>query len=733
MKQNHFIKCTFSNLRFTSKPEKEQAKTIQFDLKPTDISIEELAEALVHGASFRPAVLYGRKKTDWKEQQLFGLDFDHNTTIEEKYQKAIQLGIVPCFLYTTFSHSEKEPKFRMLFCNDRIITDGNYRDKLQATLMGIMEDADPVCFNRDRLFYGGRGEEVLHPDYNARIHAETIIEKYWKEEFTVFLSGNKGKKDVRCKKKSENEKLITWMNGLQRDNLFDNPKKDSITVRNNVDAISTRNISLLQERLGLKGDKVNTDRRRYSLLVFTQSPEEEKEDKNGNEIYQFQSEAEMYNYINSIDLQEYLGVSSDTFCCILPTHEDNRPSAHIYITDDGTQIYKCFGCNQARTIISITEQLAHCKRSEAIDFIKKVYKIDYKPSEWVEKQRQLMIDSALYLDSEEFKETFPQINKLIRTRKTDIQKILMHMTKYINNGLELEGKPLFFASLTSLMKVCERNSKPKMSQSITLFTLLNMLNKVELNSIPEEELKKAKHISAKYGFQKVVNFYQVEEYGFETLEDSEKIAATLLENNITLKGLSREYILRTFGIATADKVYPQYKFENRQGTSEKSDYLTGEIALQILETIQRQGYFFEKEVNHNGKIGTQWKKSIQEILDCYGLQRVKLNKELKEKYHIESKGYPYIIIEDPTFEIQEQNKENTNLCVKHESLEKRNNELEIEKEFVLKETDGLSKKEENKIDASKEAKFLKSNPFLSIPKIDELEHKIDSMNIGKIE
>lgn len=354
----------------------------------------------------------------------------------------------------------------------------------------------------------------------------------------------------------------------------------------------------------------------------------------------------MYEYINSIDLQEYLGVPDGTFRCILPKHEDTKPSAHIYITDDGTQIYKCFGYNQARTIVSITEQLAHCRRSEAINFIKKVYKIDYKPSEWVEQQRQLMIDSALYLDSEEFKETFPQINKLVRTRKTDIQKILMHMTKYISDGLQLDGKPLFFSSITNLMKVCERSSKPKMSQSITLFALLNMLNKVELNCIPEEELNKAKHISAKYGFKKIVNFYQVEEYGFTTLEDSEKIAGTLIENNISLKGLSREYILRTFGIQVADRVFPQYKHENRLGTSAKSDYLTGEIAAVVLNTIKEQGYIFERDININGAIGTQWKKSIQEILDSYGLRKVKLNKDLKEKYGILGNGYPNIIIGD---------------------------------------------------------------------------------------
>ena len=628
------IKCMYFNHRFKDKPQGKQCGWVQKSLTQVNITIENLADALVHGASFKPGVLAGGNKAEnWIEQQLFGLDFDDGIKIKEAYNKVISLGITPCFMYTTFSHKEEHHKFRMIFCNDTVITDGNIRDKLQATLMGTIGGIDEVCFNRDRLFFGGKGHTVLYPDYDTRINAESIIEKYWNDDFEQYISNAKPK----SKKKKDSTAA-----GIKNK---DRKSKNIIVYEDNTDAISTLNIPLLQERLGIKGDLIGTDRRRYSLLVPTQSPEAEKSGRCENGVYQFQSEAEMYNYINSIDLQEYLGVPSGTFCCIFPTHEDNKPSAHIYITDDGTQIYKCFGCNQARTIISITEQLAHCKRSEAINFIKRVYGIDYKPSEWVEQQRQLMIDSALYLDSEEFKETFPQINKLIRTRKADIQKILMHMTKYISDGLQLDGKPLFFASLTSLMKVCERNSKPKMSQSITLFALLNMLNKVELNCIPEDELKKAKQISAKYGFKKIVNFYQIEEYGFTTLEDSEKIAATLLDNNMTLKGLSREYILRTFGVDLADKVYPQFKFENRQGTSAKSDYLTGEIALVVLETIKDQGYIFERNVNLNGTIGTQWKKSIQEILNSYGLRRVKLNKELKEKYGIKTNGYPCIIIE----------------------------------------------------------------------------------------
>ena len=517
----------------------------------------------------------------------------------------------------------------MIFCNDTVITDGDLRDKLQATLMGVIGGIDKVCFNRDRLFFGGKGKTAIHADYQARINAEDIIGWYWHDDFEQYISGAKSKKKTALKKrkdKSDTDKEYT---------VFDD----------NTDAISTLNVELLQERLGINEDKSDTDRRRYSLLVSPQSPNAENNNIIDG-IYQFPSEAELYRYINSLDLYEYLGVPDGTFCCILPTHEDDKPSAHIYTTDDGTQIYKCFGCNQARTIISITEQLAHCKRSEAINFIKKVYKIDYKPSEWVERQRQLMIDSATYLNSEEFKETFPQINKLIRTRKSDIQNILMHMTKHISDGLQHEGKPLFFASLPSLMKICEKKDKTKMSQSITLFALLNMLNKVDLNCVPEEELKKAKQISAKYGFKKLVNFYQVEEYGYTTLENSEKIAGTLLDNNITLKGLSREYILRTFGTELADKVYPQYKFENKQGTSAKSDNLTINLSVAVLNAIKAQGYMFERDVNLNGAIGTQWNKSIQEILDSYGLKKVKLNKELKEKYNIECSGYPCIIIED---------------------------------------------------------------------------------------
>ena len=102
--------------------------------------------------------------------------------IEDTYNKVISLGITPCFMYTTFSHKEEHHKFRMIFCNDTVITDGNIRDRLQATLMGIIGGIDEVSFNRDRLFFGGKGQVVLHPDYEARINLQDYLKALYYEE-----------------------------------------------------------------------------------------------------------------------------------------------------------------------------------------------------------------------------------------------------------------------------------------------------------------------------------------------------------------------------------------------------------------------------------------------------------------------------------------------------------------------------------------------------------------------
>lgn len=110
--------------------------------------------------------------------------------------------------------------------------------------------------------------------------------------------------------------------------------------------------------------------------------------------------------------------------------------------------------------------------------------------------------------------------------------------------------------------------------------------------------------------------------------------------NFTLKGLSREYILRTFSPALANKVYPQYERENR-GHTVKSEEHTLEIAQCILYLIDEKGFAAEKEVVRMlgnkyayDQTELQIKKSLQEILLSYGLVKVKASKANKDRYNV---------------------------------------------------------------------------------------------------
>jgi hypothetical protein len=162
------------------------------------------------------------------------------------------------------------------------------------------------------------------------------------------------------------------------------------------------------------------------------------------------------------------------------------------------------------------------------------------------------------------------------------------------------------------------------------------MEKIDPAKIPKDQLNKAKHISATYGFKKLTNYYQFNEYGYLLLKQSEEIAKELIEKNISIKGISREYIMRTFGVELADRVFPQYKYVNHKGNgnNNKSNDMTMRITKEMLKVINRQGFILEKNIKVNNTIETQWKKSIQEILDTYDLVRVKATKANREKYNI---------------------------------------------------------------------------------------------------
>ena len=172
------VKVMLDNVQYKDKPQGiEIAKiTNRLEKAQVEVEIKELANRLVRGQTFKPSFLMGKKETDWKEQQLFALDFDKNTTIEAELNRCKELNILPVFAYTSFSHTSEHHKFRLVFCNDEVITDYNTALQLQLTLMQIFSNSDERCKNLSRLYFGGK--ELIYTGYDNRINYSEILNKY---------------------------------------------------------------------------------------------------------------------------------------------------------------------------------------------------------------------------------------------------------------------------------------------------------------------------------------------------------------------------------------------------------------------------------------------------------------------------------------------------------------------------------------------------------------------------
>ena len=582
--------------RWSYKP-KDQMGLIVKRAKITDITLEELADDLVHGASFRPGILIGGKgAANWKRQQVFALDIEHSHTIEEAYKKSISLGLIPCFMYTSFSHTDEDHRFRMVYCADRVIFDGEVRDKLQLALMNAIGGCDTHCTDRNRVFFGGGSGTVLYPNYGARINADEVIREHYRipdPQVPKVRVSQSTPRTFGLKVEDTNVPLIAKLDveGMRA----------AISKHYMLCTHQDRKHNIWCSEVLV--NTINKDITFFEDNIFINSIV-----KNPAEIHHFNSRAELYGFIDSIDMTTYLGVPEGMFNCILPGHEDATPSAHIYTTDTGVQVYKCFGCNEVRTIITITEQLAQCTRKQAFDFLKAVYRVDYQQSEWVTAQREEIDRAIEYLQSDSFCSAYPNIHRVLGYRKKDLLLILNYIKPLINDAMQYNGRPIFSLDIARMMRICQTKDRTKMESSVNMFALLGMLDKLTLNHIPEEPLKRAVDLRKQRKHAKLITFYCVPDYDFMALTERELQAGRLIADGFTLKGMSREYVLRTFGTDEANRVYPQYHRENAGGTSKDSDDRTLALTGMIADAIGENGYILESRLNTRDLMGTQWKR-----------------------------------------------------------------------------------------------------------------------------
>lgn len=178
------IKLLIDDKPYTSKPDSKETACIKIRLaRPEalkEYEINQVIECISKGYTITPAVLKnGTKSENWVQQQLFCLDIDNKAegkivTPEETITLLDDIGIKPFAYHHTFSSSEVQPRFRLLFLLEKPTDNQEEAKFIVKTLIDLIHQADKSCKDISRLFYG-TNKEVKVVDPEARITLEDVI------------------------------------------------------------------------------------------------------------------------------------------------------------------------------------------------------------------------------------------------------------------------------------------------------------------------------------------------------------------------------------------------------------------------------------------------------------------------------------------------------------------------------------------------------------------------------
>lgn len=648
------IECMLDNKKYNNKPQGAEIGKLTNRLvtSQVEISIEELADKLSNGCTFKPSVLNGKKEEDWIQQQLFALDFDHATTIQETLNKCIELNILPCFMYTSFNHLVdkndgygKEERFRLVFCANKIITDYSIAKQLQLTLMNVFNNCDEKCKNLSRLYFGGK--QLIYEGYDNRIDYNEIIARY-----PITIEEKPPKIDTQMSSKPSDT------NGGEKKPQDNNRIYNTHLLSCGEKPLTTQTI----ENKGIEEDRY------YNIKAIRDRNVEYLKNKINNPYIVFQNNQEFYDYIfKEIDLGELLEYQyPKSIKCLF--HEDNNPSASIFKNEEGCWLYHCFGCGITYNLLNIIEVLGNFKsRPRAYKFIKHIFNLEISETEWQKEQKEILRENHKMLLNGELEKNCPSAYKNIKRNIKYLDQLFLiaEDNVYSEKFTDDDDNVLFYASTKF---ICDKlglshNSAIEVSKKNVLFAYHQLLNKVDDSEVNKDMLKRSQAIGVNSGNRhyKHINYFSIPSYTTNLFKDIEAQGIKWNVNNYTMKGLSREIFYRTEGAEIANKLYPQYSqvVEEQQivdrTTTNISNMRTDLIVTIIFDILKTKLYVTDKEIidelSASGEVKTtkseaekQLKKSMQEVLDTYNLKRLRCNKLIKEQYRVVENGYPFIII-----------------------------------------------------------------------------------------
>ncbi|MDN3439963.1 hypothetical protein QMA04_17875 [Planococcus sp. APC 3900] len=584
---------------YTSKPRDTALLSERILHNPVELTVNELAQELVKGKAFTPAFFkenlgkIHRTKESWFSQEIIALDFDAGMTVQEAIN---EFATTASFIYTTFSHVNDHHKFRVVFLLDEIIYDFDYCKKLIENLVNQYPMADQKCKDPNRLFFGGK--MLYEINFNNRLSVNEIAHR--SNNITgplKYIEEKKGIKNIR--------------------NVCSSEKYFRTT---NIQHIKERNIEVLQRKIIVVPSKVHNN---YEVL----------------------------DYLKKQNLREYLGVcSTGNFNDIF--HIETAPSSSIFESSKGNghQLYKCFSTSSSfcGTIIEITERLLNCSRVEATKFLMQVYQIEVHESE---QQRELKDEIDCYselLQSDDLEEMYPNFYKVFNRYGYiyDMYILLDLVKEYVPSGID--KRLIFHHSIESISKKINKSTSAT-NIRMNIFAFFEFITKLQVDEIPKEIYQKqlkAKRLKKRKYYNST---YEIHIHRENFLIDLDEKCKQWIEKGCTTKTMNYEGVLRNFGREEADRVFPQDKGKVIPVLNEE---VANKIRDKTLSLIEKNGWVTEQEILENVTLyfsgqklfkQKQLKICLGELLEAYNLEKIRLNKLLKEEIGYEGKGYPNII------------------------------------------------------------------------------------------
>ena len=169
------ILCYFDKEEFKHKPKDSYSlgriknRIINNEFK-VYANIVQIQREILKGKTCIPSAIKGNPRKNWRQQQIFLIDFDNkigdeNFTIDnpnhvledEILDYCKEKNILPTFIYNTFSHTEIQHKFRLVYVFETPITNIEIAKQVLIKLLDDLNEFNPDTSKKNLadMFLGG--------------------------------------------------------------------------------------------------------------------------------------------------------------------------------------------------------------------------------------------------------------------------------------------------------------------------------------------------------------------------------------------------------------------------------------------------------------------------------------------------------------------------------------------------------------------------------------------------